>query len=71
MKKHLDVNFTPVKEAENDALCRKPDPGVDYDVKDGEPEMKITYELRVPPEDTELMNLVLVEMHGQKYSGRK
>ena len=53
--------FYSRQEAENDALCRKPDPGVDYDVKDGEPEMKITYELRVPPEDTELMNLVLVE----------
>ena len=30
-------------------------------MKDGEPEMKITYELKVLPEDTELMNLVLVE----------
>ena len=28
---------------------------------EGGPEMKITYELRVPPENTELMNLVLVE----------
>ena len=53
--------FYSHQEAENDALCRIPDPGVDYDVKEGEPEMKITYELRVPPEDTELMNLVLVE----------
>ena len=64
--KHLNEKafrheFYSRQEAENDALCCKPDPGVDYDVKDGEPEMKITYELRVPPEDTELMNLVLVE----------
>ena len=61
MTKHSDMNFHSRQEAENDALCHKPDPGVDYDVKDGEPEMKITYELRVPPEDTELMTLVLVE----------
>ena len=64
--KHLNEKafrhkFYSHQEAENDALCCKPDPGVDYDVKEGEPEMKITYELRVPPENTELMNLVLVE----------
>ena len=53
--------FYSCQEAENDALYCKPDPGVDYDVKDGEPEMKITYELRVLPEDTELMNFVLVK----------
>ena len=64
--KHLNEKafrhkFYSHQEAENDALCCKPDPGVDYDVKEGEPEMKITYELKVPPENTELMNLVLVE----------
>ena len=60
-EKAFRLEFYSHQEAENDALCRKPDPGVDYNVKDSEPEMKITYELRVPPEDTELMNLVLVE----------
>ena len=38
---------------------RKPVPGVEYDEKDGEPEMKIHCSYEVPPEPTELMNLVI------------
>ena len=45
----------------NDAECRKPKPGVDYPQKDVLPEMRVDCELRHPPEDTHLMNLVLIE----------
>ena len=44
-----------------DAECRKPEPGVDYPQKDVLPEMRVDCELRQPPEDTHLMNLVLIE----------
>ena len=47
--------------AEEDAFCRKPVPGVDYPQKDVEPEMHVDCEVRPAPEDTLLMNLVLVE----------
>ena len=43
------------------AECRKPEPGVDYPQKDVLPEIRVDVELRPPPEDTHLMNLVLVE----------
>ena len=45
----------------NDAECRKPEPGVDYPQKDVLPEMCVDCELRHPPEDTHLINLVLIE----------
>ena len=60
-KKLLKQEFYTREEAELDAMCRKPICSVDYDRKDGEPEIKIDVSLRVPPEDTDLMNLVLVE----------
>ena len=53
--------FFSREKAENDALCRKPEPGVDYPQKDVLPEMRVNCELRPEPEDTHLMNLVLVE----------
>ena len=60
-KKLSKQEFHSREEAELDAMCRKPIWGVDYDGKDGEPEIKIDIALRMPPEDTDLMNLVLVE----------
>ena len=47
--------------AEQDAYCRKPVPGVDYPQKDAYAELHVDCEVRPPPEDTLLMNLVLVE----------
>ena len=52
--------FFSREKAENDALCRKPEPGVDYPQTDVFPEMFVNCEFRPPPEDTHLMNLVLV-----------
>ena len=52
--------FSREKAIEN-AECRKPEPGVDYPQKDVLPEMRVDCELRYPPEDTHLMNLVLIE----------
>ena len=60
-KKVSTQEFYSFEEAEMDAMCRKPVRGVDYDGKDGEPKIKIKFDLRMPPEDTDLMNLVLVE----------
>ena len=51
--------FSREKAVEN-AECRKPEPGVDYPQKDVLPEMHVDCELRHPPEDTHLMNLVLI-----------
>ena len=48
--------------AEQDAYCRKPVPGVDYPQKDVYPELRVDCEVRPPPEDTLLMNFVLVEI---------
>ena len=53
--------FFSREKAANDAECRKPEPGVDYSQKDVLPEMRVDCELRHPPEDTHLMNLVLIE----------
>ena len=53
--------FFSREKAVNDAECRKPEPGVDYPQKDVQPEMRVDCDLRHPPEDTHLMNLVLIE----------
>ena len=47
--------------AEQDAYCRKPVPGVDYPQKDVYPELHVDCEVRPPPENTLIMNFVLVE----------
>ena len=49
-------------EAEQNALCRKPVAGIDYPQKDVQPEMCVDCEVRPVPEDTLLMNFVLVEI---------
>ena len=48
--------------AEQNALCRKPVAGIDYPQKDVQPEMRVDCEVRPAPEDTLLMNFVLVEI---------
>ena len=53
--------FYSREKAVNDAECRKPEPGIDYPQKDVSPEIRVHCELRHPPEDTHLMNLVLIE----------
>ena len=53
--------FFSREKAVEDAECRKPEPGVDYPQKVVLPEMRLDCELRHPPEDTHLMNLVLIE----------
>ena len=53
--------FYSREKAINDAECRKPEPGIDYPQKDVSPEMRVDCELQHPPEDTHLMNLVLIE----------
>ena len=53
--------FYSREKAVNDAECRKPEPGIDYPQKDVSPEIRVDCELRHPPEDTHLMNLVLIE----------
>ena len=47
--------------AEQDAYCRKPVPGIDYPQKNVFPELHVDCEVRPAPEDTLLMNFVLVE----------
>ena len=42
-------------------MCRKPVPGVDYPQKDVHPELHVDCQVRPAPEDTMLMNFVLVE----------
>ena len=56
-----DHEFFSHEKAVHDAECRKPEPGVDYPQKGVLPEMRVDCELHQPPEDTHLMNLVLVE----------
>ena len=56
-----DREFFSREKAVHDAECRKLEPGVDYPQKDVLPEMRVDCELCQPPEDTHLMNLVLVE----------
>ena len=53
--------FYSHEKAINDAECRKPEPGIDYPQKDVSPEMHVDCKLYHPPEDTFLMNLVLIE----------
>ena len=53
--------FYSREKAVNDAECRKPEPGIDYPQKDVSPEIRVDCELQHPPEDTHLMNLVLIE----------
>ena len=53
--------FFTRENAENDALCRKPEQGVDYPQSDVDPEIRVNCEFRPAPEDTHLMNLVLVD----------
>ena len=53
--------FFSRKKAEQDVFCRKPVPGVDYPQKDVYPDLRVDCEVQPPPEDTLLMNFVLVE----------
>ena len=49
-----------------EAHQRKPQPGNDFDEKAGEPEVRIRCVRQQPPEDTDLMYLVLLEMMEKK-----
>ena len=53
--------FFSRKKAEENALCRKPVPGEDYPQKHVQPELRVDCEVRPAPEETLLMNFVLVE----------
>ena len=53
--------FFSREKAEQFAMCRKPVPGIDYPQKDVQPEMRVDCEVRPMPEDTLIMNFVLVE----------
>ena len=53
--------FFSWEKAEQNAMCRKPVPGVDYPQKDVHAEMHVDCEVRPALEDTLLMNFVLVE----------
>ena len=53
--------FFSRQKAEENALCRKPVPGEDYPQKHVEPELRVDCEVRPAPEETLLMNFVLVE----------
>ena len=53
--------FFSREKAEHYAYCRKPVPGTDYPQIDVLPELRVDFEVRPAPEDTQLMNLVLVE----------
>ena len=53
--------FYSHEKAINDAECRKPESGIDYPQKDVSPEINVDCQLRHRPEDTHLMNLVLIE----------
>ena len=55
------LEFFSREKAENYAMCRKPVPGIDYPQKDVHAELRVDCEVRPPPEDTLLMNFVLVE----------
>ena len=55
------MNFFSRGKAEQDAYCRKLVPGVDYPQKDVYSELRVDCEVQPPPEDTLLMNFVLVE----------
>ena len=49
------------KKVEDNAMCRKPTLGIDYPDKNVQPELRVDCEVRPAPDDTMLMNLVLVE----------
>ena len=53
--------FFSHKKAEQYAMCRKPVPGVDYPQKDVHAELRVDCQVHPAPEDTMLMNFVLVE----------
>ena len=53
--------FFSRQKAEDNAMCRKPTPGIDYPDKNVQPELCVDCEVRPAPDDTILMNLVLVE----------
>ena len=53
--------FFSRQKAEENALCRKPVPGEDYPQKHVEAELRVDCEVRPAPEETLLMNFVLVE----------
>ena len=53
--------FFSREKAEQNAMCRKPVPGDDCPQKDEHAEMHVDCEVRPAPEDTLLMNFVLVE----------
>ena len=53
--------FFSHEKAEQYAMCRKPVPGVDYPQKDVHAELHVDCQVRPAPEDTMLMNFVLVE----------
>ena len=53
--------FFSHEKAEQYAMCRKPVPGVDYPQKDVHAELRVDCQVRPAPEDTMLMNFVLVE----------
>ena len=53
--------FFSRKKAEDNAMCRKPTPGIDYPDKNVQPELRVDCEVRPAPDDTLLMNFVLVE----------
>ena len=65
-------DVTPPKECHSkeaamfDAHQRKPQPGNDFDEKAGKPEIRIRVTRQQPPEDTDLMYLILLEIMEKK-----
>ena len=55
------MNFFHGKKAEQNAMCRKLIPGIDYPQKDVHAYMHVDCEVCPAPEDTQLMNLILAE----------
>ena len=53
--------FFSHEKAEQYAMCRKPVPGIDYPQKDVHAQLRVDCQVRPAPEDTMLMNFVLVE----------
>ena len=61
--------FFSREKAEHDAYCKKPVPGIDYPQKDVYPELRVDCEVRPAPEDTLMMNFVLVETMNKMIEG--
>ena len=61
------VNFFPGEKLNKMHTVKKPVPGVDYPQKDVYPELRVDCEVRPPPEDTLLMNFVLVEIMNKMF----